>query len=59
MGVEQGKDLWDEEEKLAERQLERLVHLDHIRTEAATKFTELAERQEATQRPLHHGPPKD
>jgi len=59
MGVEQGKDLWDEEEKLAEQQLERLVRLDHIRTEDATKIPELAERQEATQRPPHHAPPKD
>jgi len=57
--VEQGKNLWDEEEKLAERQLERLVRLDHIRMEAATKITELAERQEATQRPPRYAPPKD
>ena len=58
-GVEQGKDLWNEEEKLAEPQLERLVRIDHIQTEAAFKITQLAEREEGTQRPPHHAPLKD
>ena len=57
--LNQGKDPWDEEEKLAQRQLERLVRLDHIRTEAATKIIDLAEKQEASQKPLRYAAPRE
>ena len=43
--MEQGKDQWDKKGKLAERQQEWLVLLDHIGMEAATKITELVENR--------------
>jgi len=39
-----GNDPWFKKEELAQRQLERLVRLDHIRAEAATKITAQAEK---------------
>ena len=54
----QGNDLWSKEEELAQRQLERLVRLDHIRAEAATKITAQAEKREENQRPARYTPPK-
>ena len=57
--IEAGQNLWDGEEELAQRQLERLARIDHIREEAAIQMTEEAERREAQQKPLRHIPPKE
>ena len=50
--------LWAKEKELAGRQLERLVQLDHIRVEAATKITAQAVKREDNQKPVRHKPPK-
>ena len=54
-----GKDLWEKEDDLAERQLERLMRLDRIRMEAATKIINLAERREANQKPTPYTAPRE
>jgi len=54
-----GKYLWEKEEDLAERQLERLMRLDHIRMEAATKIVNLAEKWEANQKPTRYTAPRE
>jgi len=57
--IEAGQILWDGEEALAQWQLERLAHIDHIHKEAAIQMTEEAERREARQKPLRHTPPRE
>src|SRR5207237_10208114 len=57
-GLGQGRDPWVAEEDLAQRQLERLARLDHIRAEAAAAIVEQAERQESSRRPPRYIPPK-
>ena len=58
-GMNRGKELWEEEEGLAERQLERLMRLDHIRRKAGAKIIDLAEKQEANQKPARYKVSRD
>jgi len=57
--VSLGEDTWAKPGELAERQLERLLRLDHIRAEAATRMASQAEKREGNQRPARFTPPKE
>ena len=49
----------EEEERLADRQLERLARIDDIRQQATSGVVEEAQKREERQRPMRHAPPKD
>ena len=63
--VASGRNRWkgdreeEKEERLADRQLERLARIDDIRQRAASGVVEEAQRREERQRPMCHAPPKD